>query len=476
MLWKFLERFGTQAISFVVTIVIARLLSPSDYGVISLITVFISVSTVFVQSGLNTALIQHKKVNDADYSSVFYVSLAIAAVLYIILFFSAPAVADFYKMPQITAVLRVLALTLIPGAFNSIQVAMVSREMKFKKLFISNIGGIIISGIMGVSFAYMGFGTWALVAQQLSSSVTVCVIMFFTVRWRPKLCFSVKRIGSLFSFGWKMLISNLINTLYSELRTLIIGKKFSADTLGYYNKGYQFPQLLMLCVDGTLNSVLLPAYASSQENLEKLKNMMRRSIKTSTFLVFPAMTALAVMGKPLISLLLTDKWLPCVPFLQIFCFVFAFYPLHTANLQAIKAIGRSDIFLKLEIIKEIIGLAVLLVSVFCFDDVMAIAIGAALTAPIGIIINSFPNKKLLDYSLLNQLKDIMPAFLLSAVMGVLAYAVNYIALPSIIILVVQIVVCIIAYFGLAKLFKVECLQYIIDTLKEMRSLKNGKQG
>ena len=245
LFWKLMERGGTQGIQFIVQIVLARLLLPEDYGMIALITIFITIANVFVQSGFNTALIQKKDADEVDFSSVFYLSLFVAGLLYIILFFTAPFIANFYEEPQLISVLRILALTLFFGAFNSIQNAIVARKMVFKKLFFSSLGAVVISGIVGIITAYAGFGVWALVFQQLLNQVSITLILWFTVKWRPKLVFSFESIKSLFSYGWKLLVAALLNTLYMDIRSLIIGKIYSPAMLGYYNRGEQFPKFIV---------------------------------------------------------------------------------------------------------------------------------------------------------------------------------------------------------------------------------------
>lgn len=465
-----MERGGTQGIQFLVQIVLARLLTPKDYGIIALIGIFITIANVFVQSGFSTALIQKKNANEEDFSSVFYLSLFVASLLYIILFFVAPIIANFYNIPQLTLVLRIVSITLFLGAFNSIQNAVVSKRMQFKKLFFSSLGAVIVSGIIGITFAYMGFGVWALVAQQLTSQFMITTILWFTVKWRPKLVFSYKRVRKLFSYGWKLLVSSLIDSLYMNLRSIIIGKIYNPAMLGFYNRGDQFPQIIVSNINGSIQSVMLPALASEQDNKKRVKDMVRRSIVTSCFILFPIMTGLAVIAEPLIRVLLTDKWLQCVPFLQIFCLSYALWPIHTANLQAINALGRSDIFLKLEIIKKIIGLIILGISIYF--GIYAIAVGTLIVGIISTFINTYPNLKLLNYSYKEQLKDIMPSILLSLLMGTVIYTIKYLYLNEYITLISQVCIGIIVYIFLAKKLKMECYTYLLRTLKDV--LKNRK--
>jgi len=465
LFWKLMERGGSQGIQFIVQIILARLLVPNDYGMIALIAIFITIANVFVQSGFNTALIQKKDVNETDFSSVFYLSLFVASVLYLILFFTAPLIASFYDVHQLISVLRVLSITLFLGAFNSIQNAIISRKMQFKKLFFSSLGAILISGTIGITLAYKGLGVWALVAQQLINQFMVTVILWVTVKWRPKLVFSFERVKGLFAYGWKLLVSSLIDTFYMNLRSLIIGKIYNPATLAFYNRGDQFPQIIVSNINGSIQSVMLPALASEQDNRQRVKEMVRRSIVTSSFVLFPMMVVLAVIAEPLVKILLTDKWLPCVPFLQVFCASYALWPIHTANLQAINALGRSDIFLKLEIAKKIVGITILGISIYF--GVYAIAIGTLISGIISTFINAYPNLKLLNYSYKEQWKDIMPSLILSLVMGVIIYNFIWFNMPSLITLILQVCVGGIIYILMAKIFKLECYTYLVLTVKQM---------
>jgi len=475
LIWKLLERTGTQGIQFIVQIVLARLLLPEQYGIIAIVTVFISIARVFVQSGFNTALIQKKDADEVDFSSVFYLSLVVAAILYAIIYFSAPYIASFYMQPQLVQVLRVLSITLFIGAFNSIQNAFVARNMLFKRLFISSLGAVIASGIVGIAIAYRGGGVWALVAQQLTNQLTISFILWFAVKWRPHLIFSFKRIKSLFAFGSKLLASSLIETLYQDLRTLIIGRMYIPAMLGFYNRGQQFPKVIVSNINGSIQSVMLPTLSAHQDDTKRVKELMRRAIKTSSFMIFPMMIGMTVVAEPLVKIVLTDKWLPAVPFLQIFCISYALMPIHTANLQAINAMGRSDIFLRLEVIKKIIGLIILGISLQF--GVYAIALGQVFGGIISTFINAYPNKELLDYSYKEQWIDIMPSLLLAIAMGILVYLLSYISLKTYQLLMLQIIVGIVVYLGLAKLFKIESFKYlyktVIDLIKK-RSDKNDK--
>jgi len=471
LIWKLMERGGTQGIQFIVQIVLARLLLPEDYGMIALIIIFIVIANVFVQSGFNIALIQKKSVDEFDFSSVFYLSLSVTIVLYVLLFFTAPLIATFYNEPQLIPVLRVLSFTLFFGAINSIQNAVVSRTMQFKRFFFSSLGGIIASGVVGIAMAYMGLGVWALVGQQLTNNVFVTGILWLTVKWRPKLLFSLSRIKGLFAFGWKLLFSSLLDTVYNNVYGLVIGKIYNSEMLGYYNRGDQFPKLITTNINGSISSVLLPAMAANQDDKNMVKNMVRRSIVTSSFVIFPMMIGLAVCAEPLVKILLTDKWLPCVSFLQLMCISYAFWPIHTSNLQAINALGRSDIFLKLEIVKKCIGITALCVSI-PFGIYVMVGLQPLLSL-VSSLINAFPNKKLLGYSYKEQWHDIMPSLLLSLAMGAIVYSIQLIDLPVWPTLIIQVSVGVVFYVAMARVFKLECLTYLLSTCKDIFKSRKG---
>ncbi len=464
--WKLLERFGVQGGQFVLQIILARLLDPEHYGVLSIMVIFTTLANVFIQSGFNTALIQNKDVDEDDYSSVFWITLGIAALLYGILYLCAPLIATFYEMPDIVQPFRILSLMLIPGAFNSIQLAKVSREMDFRKVFFSSIWAIVVSGAVGIAMAYMGFGLWALVAQSLVNTVVVCVVMWFTVKWRPRFVCNLQRVKVLFAFGWKLLVSGLIDTLYQDLRSLVIGKKYDSGTLGYYNRGKQFPQFMINSINGTVQSVMLPAMSAEQEHKDRVKAMMRKSITLSAYIIFPMMAGLAGVATPLVSLLLTDKWLPCVPYMQIYCFTFAFYPVHSCNLQAMNAMGRSDMFLKLEIIKKSYGLLTLVIAVFCFDSPLAIAMTGIVTTVISCFVNAYPNKKLINYSYFEQMRDILPTMILSFLMLVVVLAVGLLPLGTIWVLLLQIIAGVVFYIAGSALFRMAPFFMVLSILNK----------
>ena len=472
LLFKLMESFGMQGIAFVVGLVLARRLDAADYGVLGMLMVFIAFSQVFVQSGLNTALIQKKDADDEDFSSVFWFSLAVALVLYLLLFAFAPLIAALMKRPDLAPALRVLSLILIPGALVSIQGAAVARQMLFRKMMLCSLLATVLSGGVGIAMAYAGMGYWALVAQQMTNQVTLAILLLIFVPWKPALHFSWQRVTGLLRFGWKLLVSSILDTGYMNLRSLVIGLKYNDAALGNFTRGKQFPELVMNAVNGSIQSVMLPVLSEEQDDIPRMKQMMRRSVKGSSFLVLPLMAGLAAVAAPMITLLIGDKWLPCVPFLQICCIDFAFYPIHTANLQAINAMGRSDVFLKLELIKKSYGVAILLIALFCFNTPLAIAWGAAISTVLSAFVNASPNRKLLGYGYLEQMKDILPSILCSLVMFAIVWAMNALTLPPILLLPLQVLIGIAIYGGLAMLTKNDSLPYLWDMAKKV--LKKGR--
>lgn len=473
LFWKLCERFGVLGTQFVLQIVLARLLDPGHYGVLSIMLIFTSLANVFVQHGLNTALIQNKDVSEEDYSSVFWISIGIESVLYAVIFCTAPLIADFYEMPDIVAPLRVLALMLFPGALNSVQLAKVSREMKFRKVFVSNLAAIVISGGVGIAIALLGGGLWALVAQSVLNVFIACIVMRFTSKLKLHLKCNLSRVKVLVKFGWKILVSSLIDVLYQDLRSLVIGKKYDDDTLGYYSRGKQFPQFIINGINGAVQSVMLPALSSNQDQRSKVKEMMRTSITLSSYIIFPIMAGLAAVATPLVSVILTDKWLPSVPYMQMYCFTLAFYPIHTCNLQAINAMGRSDMYLKLEIIKKAYGIAALVIAVVFFDSPIAIAMTGVITGVIGCFVNAFPNKKLVGYSYAEQIKDILPSFILSVVMLGTVLVVGYLVdLHPILELIVQVPTGVIVYVLLSLVFRVRPFKMLINNIKGLLKRKH----
>lgn len=465
LLWKFAERIGAQGVKLVVSLIIARLVLPKDYGIIALVSVFITILNVFVDSGLGTALIQKENTDDLDFSSVFYFNVVMCSLLYIIMFLSAPVIAKFYNNESLVPVVRVLSITIIISGLKDVQRAYVSRKLIFKKFFFSTLGGTLGAAVVGIVLAYKGYGVWALVAQQLFNLAVDTFVLWITVKWRPLWKFSFSRLKMLFSYGWKLLVSTLLNTVYMDIRSLIIGKKYSSSDLGFFNKGKELPNFIVTNVNSSIDSVLLPVMSKVQNEKERMKYMTQTSIMVSSFIMWPLMAGLAATGKTLIPLLLTDKWNFCIPYLYIFCFTYGTEPLTTANLNAIKAIGRSDLILRMEIIKKITGI-IMIFGAMHFG-VFAIALTEILYNFFAIVVNTYPNKKLLNYSLWEMIKDIFPSFLIALIMFGFVYALNWLPFDMIWIFLLQIVVGMVVYFLFSWIFKLKVFYYLLSIIKNI---------
>lgn len=445
LIWKGLERFGVLGVQFIIQIILARLLSPNDYGVLALMMIFVSVANILVQNGLNTALIQNKEVTEDDYSYVFWFSFLIACGIYIIIFISSPLIGRLYDHDNIVFPLRCLALMLLPASLNSIQLARVSRQMQFRKIFFSNLAGAVTSGVIGILLAYKGAGLYALVAQSLSNVMAVCIVMRATSGLRIRLKFDFERVKVFFSFGWKLAVSSILNTITENIRSMSIGLKFDAAALGYYERGMQFPQYGINVIQGTVQSVMLPAMSENQDNKTEAKRIMKNAISISAYLVFPMLAGMAAVAKSFIGLLLTDKWMASVPYMQIYCIIFAFYPIHVSNLQAMNSVGRSDLYLKLEIIKQVYGLVFLAVVLVLAKTPLFIAISGVALIPLGWFVNSFYNKELIGYSFGEQVKDVMPSLLMSTTMFLIVMSMNFIGMGYLKTLIAQIIVGLVVY-------------------------------
>lgn len=469
-IWRFLERCGAQLVKLLVELILARILSPSEYGLIALITVFTTILEVFVDSGLGNALIQKKDADNEDFSTVFFFNLMLCAILYILIFVFAPTIASFYGKNELVPLIRVLSITVIISGLKNVQQAYVSRTMQFKKFFFATLAGTIGAAIIGIMLALNGFGVWALVAQQLFNCALDTIILWFIVKWRPTLIFSIEKLKCLLSFGWKILVSSLLDVIYNNLHQLVIGKCYSSDSLAKYNRGQQIPNIIVSNINSSIDSILLPTMSKAQDDPNQVKSMTKKAIKVSTYLMAPLMIGLFVVAEPLVRIILTEKWIECIPFLRIYCIIYVFFPIHTANLNAIKAVGRSDIFLKLEIVKKCVGITSLVIT-FRYG-LMSIAYGVLIVSFISQVINSWPNKKLINYSYLEQLKDILPGISVAVFMGVIVYPISLLQIVDGCILFLQIAVGIFSFIVLSKVFHIDTFQYLLylvsDRLKKNR--------
>ncbi|MBR3289664.1 MAG: lipopolysaccharide biosynthesis protein [Clostridia bacterium] len=422
--WSYSEKFGAEIVGFIVSVILARILSPSHYGTIALVNVFIQIANTFVTAGFGNSLIQKKDADDLDFSSIFFFSLGFSGFLYLVLFFTAPLIGGFYNDPSLALVVRIMALRLPIAAINSIQRAYVSKHMMFRKFFFATLGGTLVAAGVGIVMAYNGCGVWALVAQYLINATIDTLVLFLTVKWRPKLMFSFARAGALISYGWKLLGAALLNTLYANLSNLLIAKKYSTADLAYYSKGYNYPRLIADNINASVSEVLFPYLSKQQDDRVRLKTTLRYTNRVLMFIISPLLVGFALVAEPLIRVLLTDKWLPCAPFIVVMCAVWLLQPIQSSFIQAMKAIGTSGLYLKLEIVKKIASLGVLLVAVFCFNDPIYIAYSLLIGQVMAIVINFFFSIQLFSYTVFEQLGDCLLSVLLSLTMIVPIYFIN----------------------------------------------------
>lgn len=471
--WKFSESILSQLVSLVVSIIVARILGPEAYGIVALVIVFTTLAQVFVDGGFNSALIQKKNADDLDFSSVFYFSVAFSSLLYVILHITAPYISAFYGSGynDLTRVFRVLGVVIILSAINGVQTAYVQKKMMFKNFFWARLVGTVISGIVAVWMAYAGYGVWALVAQNIISLVINTITMFIITKKAPILAFSLERMKGLFGFGVNVLGTNLLITGYKELRALIIGKLYSPSDLALFSRGAQYPNLLVNNINSTLGTVLYPRMSMEQDNLLELKRYLRKSLRTSTYVLCPMLFGMAAVAEPFIRILLTDKWIDCVPFLQLMCFINLFQPMSTINNQAIRASGRSGAILKLEIIKKIIELVTLLLVMRI--SVMAIVVNMlVMTATLNFLF-AIPNSKYLGYRLTEQLLDIAPSFIMGLLMMISVYPITMIPVPDWLQLCIQIPLGFFIYCLMSKIIKYEEYYYIKDLI--IKKVKKNKR-
>lgn len=471
VIWKMTERMGSQIVSIVVGVILARLLTPEDYSVVAIVSIFFVFCNVFITGGLNTALIQKKDADELDYSTVLFVSLPISILLYLVMFFAAPAIANLYNKEILAPVIRVMSLTLIIMAYQGVVSAKISNDLAFKKTFLSSFVSIIISAVIGIAMAYKGFGAWALVAQQMSAAIIGSVTLTIVSKIRFNLAFSVERLKGLFNYGWKMFVASVISVIYDEIKPLIVGLKFSAVDLAYYNKGNSYPKMLDSSVTDTISSVLFPVLSKVQDDSASVLSVTRRFIGLSSYVIFPALIGFAVVSDNFIEFLLTEKWLASALYVKIFCVQYMFNIVQVGNLQAIRATGRSDIILKLEIIKKSVYFVVVALFVYISDSPYMLAFSSVICTLVATLLNTYPNRKLIGYKYSYQFLDLFPNLLISVIMAIIVYFVGNIDLPLFIKLVLQLFVGVIVYVILSIITKNSNFKYLIETAKERRGIK-----
>lgn len=472
-IWRFSERICAQLVSFIVSVILARILLPEEYGIIVLVNVFISIANVLITSGFGSGLIQKKDADELDFNTIFYFSLVLSIFLYIILFFFAPLIAKINKSDLITPVLRVMGIRLPISCVSSVQNAIVSRKMIFKNFFFATIIGTLVSAVAGIIMAYHGFGVWALVTQNLTNLTIDTLVLMIMLKWYPKFMFSFKRLKELFSYSSQLVLASLLGTVCDKLKSLIIGLKYSTADLAFYNKGEHLPTLITDNINSSLETVLFPALSKFQDDIDQIKNAVRRAIRLGCFIIFPLMFGLGTVADKVILILLTEKWAGSIIFVRVLCFHCLWGIINSINAQAIKAVGRADIILKLEFIKKPVFLIILFAC--SFISPLAIAIGCSIYSLLVFFINIFPTKKILNYSFFEQIKDISKYLFFSIIMSIIVFLIGLIHLNIYILLLIQIFSGFGIYIGLVLIFKCDDFYYLINLLKQKKEEKNESE-
>lgn len=472
--YKLMERGASQGISFFIQIILARILMPEEFGTIALLTVFITILDVFVTYGFGNSLVVNKKSDDLDFSTCFYFGLFLATVLYVLVFAFSPYISNFfYGDDELDILVKVMALRMPIAAVNSVQYAYVSKAMRFKLFFYATLVGTVLSGIVGITMAYTGFGVWALVAQYLSNSLFNTITLWIAAEWRPKWMFSFQRLKAIYDYGWKILAVGLVDTIFGQIRSLVIAKQYSRADLAYYNRGIHFPGFGMKLIEPTISGVLFPALSNCNDDQAMMKSITQRVIKTSTFVICGIMCFLMAIAKPLVVVLLTEKWLPCVVFLQIGCFAYLMRPLQIINSCVIRASGRSALLLNLDLLKKGIGIVLL---ILCMPyGVEAIAWSYVAFNIVSTIINIYPNKSILRYGYVEQFRDLGSNLIVGIVMGLVVWSVTFLSIGYMLMLALQIIVGAMVYILASHILKIESYTYINLLVSEQLSKYRKKK-
>lgn len=472
LIWKFLENFGTQLVNFIVQIILARILFPEDYGTIALTAVFILIAQVFIQTGFSAAIINKKDIDDDDLSTLFFAGIGLALFIYGLVFFSSPFISEFYGDALLNDVLRIQSILIILGALSSVQNAYLIRKFQFKKSFIYRMIAVIFQGIVGIGLALNGFGVWSIVYSNLVNAGLIVIFFWFLVPWKPRFVFSIQKFKHLFAYSSRILMTSLVNTLYNNIQSLLIGRRYSTESLGYYNRGYQIPMLIMVNTDGAINSVMFASMSKVQGDKEKLLSVYRRSIKSSVFIIFPMMVGLIAVAEPLTILLLTEKWIDSVPFIQLISLICMTWPFGILY-QVLNADNKEKLSFRLNLIAKMISLGLMIYSIQfgIYTFVFSTFVGQV----ISIIIGMFVARKHYEYKIKSQIIDFLPSLMSAVVMGVIVYLINAIALPIVVILGIQVFVGIITYIAVSAIINLEALKYLYDSglslLKKKQQLR-----
>ena len=466
VLWSTVERFSVQGVQFLIMIVMARLLTPHDYGLIGMLAIFIAVAQSLIDSGFSQALIRKQDRTEADNNTVFYFNIVVSTLLYLILYASAPFVADFYNTPQLCPVMRVVCLSIIFNSLAVVQRALMTIRIDFKTQAKAALTAAVTSGAVGITMAYHGFGVWSLVTQQLLNLGINTGLLWLLSKWRPRLIYSWQSFHELFAFGSKLLASGLLDTIYRNIYPIVIGKLFSASSLGHYTRAHQFSEFPSSNLTGIIQRVTYPVLCEIQNDDARLASIYRRFLKLSAFIIFPLMVGLSSVAKPFVNIVLGPQWSFCGQLLQILCFGMMWYPIHSVNINLLQVKGRSDLFLKLEIIKKILGISVLCIT--APFGLIVMCYGLIFNSLVALAINTYYTGKLINVGFIRQMCDLLPTIALCLVMFALILIVNSFITGDIIKLCAGIVIGVIFYTFTSRLFKFSELTELTNLLKVRR--------
>jgi len=477
LLWSFIDNFANLGLNFIIGIILARLLNPEEFGLIGMITIFISISKSFINSGFGSALIRKKNCSQHDYSTVFYFNLAVGIIFYFLLFFSSYAIGNFFNQPQLENILKVLGFLIIIESLTMIQRTILTKRVDFKLQARISVISSVVSGIIAILMAYRGFGVWSLVALQLSRQAITSFLLWLWNNWKPRLIFSMESFKELFSFGSKLLVSGLIDTTFRNIYYLVIGKFFSAQDLGFYTRAQAFSNFPSQNLNRIISRVSYPVLADIQDDIPRLRINYQKLIRSTMFITFTLMLGMAAVAKPMVLTLIGEKWLPSVVYLQLLCFVGMFYPLHSLNLNMLQVEGRSDLFLKLEIIKKVLAVPVIAVGIFWGIKIMIA--GMIINSMIAYFLNSYWSGRLIGYSSWQQIKDILPSFSLALIMASIVYLAGYfLPFSDLLKLIIQIITGSIIIFVSSEILKFRDYFFIknlaLEKIHSVKILNNGK--
>lgn len=463
--WSAIERFSVQGISFLLSIIIARMVSPTSYGLIVMVQIFLSFSQVFIDGGFATALIQKKNADETDFCTVFFFNLGVAVCIYLLLFFLAPVIANFYEEPQLIYITRVISLNLIFSSLSIVQRTRLTINLDFKTQTKASLIAVIISGAIGIVCAYNGFEVWALVIQGLINQLIISIVLIFLSRWRPKAIFSVQSFKSLFSFGSKLMISNILTSLYINITNLVIGKKYSSADLAFYNRGFTLSQFPSTNLSEVMNRVIYPILTKVQDDLDSLRKEYLKYLHLSYYIILPLMGGLCILAKPLIEVLLTPKWLEAVPYLQIFCLNFMLYPLQLQAGNPVAAIGHSGILLKAQIIKRIVSFVILVITLTI--SIPAVCWGILVSSAFEAVVNVFICRKEIDVGFKMHIKTLFDVVLLNIVMCFFVFFVTIFITNPLYKLIIGTLIGVFVYFLLTWIFNIREKVYLTRIINKI---------